>query len=159
MKNERLVNWDSLLLRISGERVTRLAGEEVKKRSIPLRSLSFTFDDGALTVDGSVQKLIQVPFRMVIREIVPENGRIFVTIAEANAFGILPIPQLAIEIVGKRFSRDEMYFEVDRNAFVIVLDRFLPPFADIRLDRISVVRGGLAIELGPGGADPPIPGG
>jgi len=159
MKNERLVSWSSLLLRISGERVAMLVGQEMQKRAVPIRSLDLTFDEGALIIEGSVQKVIQVPFRMVIREIFPEENRVFVKIAEASAFGILKIPQLAIEVVGKKFSKDEMYFDLERNAFVIVLDRFLPSFVDVRLSRISVVRGGLVVELGPGGVDPPIPGG
>ena len=159
MKNERLVSWDSLLLRISGQRITSLVGAEIAKRAIPLRSLDLTFNDGALVVEGAVQKMFNVPLRMVIREIVPEGNRVFVRIAEASAFGVLPIPQLLIEIVGKKFSKEEMYFDTPRNAFVVVLDRFLPPFLDVRLDRISVVRGGITVELGPGGADPPIPGG
>lgn len=155
MKPSRLVSWDSMLLRISGEQIAQRAGAEIGRRNVPLKTLDLTFRDGELIVEGAVQKLIPVPFRMVIREIEPDGTRIRVRLAEASAFGFLPIPQLAIEIVGKKFSSDEVSFDPVSNAFVITLDRFLPPFVDVRVDQIDVVSGGIRIKLGPGGADPP----
>jgi hypothetical protein len=153
---ERLVEWESLELRVSGAKLSALAASF---RVPPVESLSLTFHNGLLRVNGVVRKWVPLPFSIEIRELVAAGSRVRVPLASARAFGALPIPGWLVGLFRDRLPRELIEFE-EPATLVISLDRFLPPFIDAPLRNIWIIEGGLAVTLGRGGADlPPQPGG
>jgi len=127
---------------------------EVHLRVDPIERMELQFFNGLLRIAGSIRKFISIPFTVDIREIQPIGYTVRVPIASASAFGALPIPQFLFGIVRNRLPADLVRYE-DPATFVIALDRFLPSFIDVDIQKIWIIDGGLAVTLGRGGADLP----
>ena len=147
----RLVEWDSIELRISGERINELAGSI---RLAPIENLKLKFSNGLLRVEGAVRKFISVPFSVEISEILASGTTIRVPVKGATAFGAIPIPRFLFSLAQGQLPRDLVRYE-EPATFVIALDRFLPDFVTADVQRIWIIDGGLAVTLGRGGADLP----
>jgi hypothetical protein len=152
---KRLIEWDSIEVRISGDRVDALAQSF---RVDPIEKLNLRFLNGLLRVEGSVRKFVNVPFSVDIREILPSGTTVRVPLTNVQAFGGLPIPQFLFPLVQSRLPKGLVTFEPPAT-FVVELAQFIPDFVDADLQKIWIIDGGLSVTLGRGGADPPIPGG
>jgi hypothetical protein len=148
---KRLVEWDSVDIRVDGAKLNALAASF---RVDPIEKMELQFFNGLLRIAGSFRKFISVPFTVEIREMRPNGHTVSVPIASASAFGALPIPQFLFGLVKNRLPADLVRYE-EPATFVVTLDRFLPSFIDCDIQKIWMIDGGLAVTLGRGGADLP----
>lgn len=150
---KHLIEWDGIEIRVDGERVNAIAHSF---RVAPIERMQLTFSNGLLRVEGSVRKFISVPFTIDIREIQADRLVVRVPLASVQAFGGLPVPQFLLGLVRDRLPKDLVTFEPPAT-FVLSLERFLPTFVEADIEKIWIIEGGLAVTLGRGGADPPVP--
>jgi hypothetical protein len=147
----RLVEWDAIEIRISGEKMNEIA------RSIrvpPIETLQLRFANGLMRVEGTIRKFISVPFAVEISEIQASGMTVRVPVKSASAFGAIPIPRFLFSLAQGQLPRDLVRYE-EPATFVITLDRFLPNFLTADVQQIWIIDGGLAVTLGRGGADLP----
>ncbi len=147
----RFVEWDSMGVRVSGEKLNELMRSV---RVSPIERLELQFFNGLLRVEGSVRKFVSVPFVLEIREIIAASTTVRVPVRSATAFGGIPIPRFLFALAQGQLPRDFVTFE-EPATFVVSLDRFLPSFITADVQRIWIIEGGLAVTLGRGGADLP----
>jgi len=152
---DRFVEWDWLEVRVSGEKIEALA-QTLKVP--PIERLSLRFRKGHLRVEGTIRKFITVPFSVEVTEMPASGTTVRVPLRNASAFGAIPVPQFLFSLAQTRLPKDLVRFEPPAT-FVVSLDRFLPPFVSADVKSISIIDGGLAVSLGPGGADMPPAGG
>lgn len=152
---KHFVEWDTLEVRIDGERINALVQKMLAGRSEPLERLELRFQNGLLKVVGSIRKFISIPFTVEIREIIASGTTIKVPLKTISAAGF-PIPTILVAFAKKKLPRELVTYE-EPATFIVSLDRFLPPFVSADVQQIWIIDGGLAITLGRGGADPPIP--
>jgi hypothetical protein len=150
----RFLEWDSLDVRVSGDRLAELAREMVAKDPM-IEKLDLKFSNGMLRVEGMVRKFILIPFTVDITHFEAKNTTIRVPLGRMTA-GPLPIPSLLVGLLRKQFPSD-VGFEPP-STLILSLDRFLPSFVAADIQKIWIIEGGLAVTLGRGGADLP-PGG
>jgi hypothetical protein len=154
----RFVEWDSFELRVNGERINDLVRSIVAGQR-ELERVELQFSNGLLRVAGTIRKIIAVPFTVDITEIRAAGTTVRVPLRAAAAFGAIPIPQFLFRLIKDRLPRELVSFE-EPATFVVSLDRFLPPFIAIDIQKVWIIDGGLSVTLGRGGADlPPTPGG
>jgi len=134
-----------------------MAGEIIREKKVPIEELHFTFGDGELVVEGKARKGISIPFRAVIDRIDTADNRISVHIRDLATFGFLPIPKLLMQLVQQNLKHPLLSFDAQRNVVELPLDRLLPSFVDVEVREVHIIRGGIGVVLGEGGADPPIP--
>jgi hypothetical protein len=145
------VEWETLELRVDGARINDL----VQTMKVPpIERLSLRFSNGLLRVEGTIRKVINVPFSVDIAEMLAEGTTVRVPVRGAAAFGAIPIPQFLFSIVQAKLPKDLVGFEPPAT-FVLSLDRFLPPFVSADVRKIWIIDGGLLVTLGRGGADLP----
>jgi hypothetical protein len=147
----RLIEWDAIEIRISGEKINEIA------RSIrvpPIESLALCFANGSMRVQGTIRKFISVPFAVEIGEILASGTTVRIPVKSASAFGAIPIPRFLFSLAQGKLPRDLVRYE-EPATFVITLDRFLPNFVSADVQQIWIIDGGLAVTLGRGGADLP----
>jgi hypothetical protein len=150
----RFIEWDSLDVRVSGDRIAELAREMVAKDPM-IEKLDLKFSNGMLRVEGMVRKFILIPFTVDISHFEAKGTTIRVPLGRMTA-GPLPIPSLLVGLLRQQFPSD-VGFEPPAT-LVLSLDRFLPSFVAADIQKIWIIEGGLAVTLGRGGADLP-PGG
>jgi hypothetical protein len=151
---KRLIEWDSLDVRVSGEKLSEMVREQVAAEPM-IERIALKFSNGLLRVEGSIRKFISVPFTVEITNIAVSGTTVRVPLARISA-GPLPIPTLLVGLVRDRFPKNLVRYE-EPATLVVSLDRFLPPFVAADLQKIWIIDGGLAVTLGRGGAD--LPGG
>lgn len=149
----RLVEWDQLDLRVNGEKVNAIAQSF---RVPPLERLELRFHNGLLRVSGVIRKFIAVPFSVDVPAIHASGRVVRVPLRSGAAFGAIPIPQFLFGLMKSRLPAQLVTYE-EPATLVFSLDRFLPTFVDAEVQRIWIIEGGLAVTLGRGGADPPLP--
>lgn len=149
--SRRLVEWDGLDVRIDGDKIRAMVAGF---RLHPIEKLDLQFTNGLLRVSGVVRKFLAVPFSAEIREIEAKGRSVRVPLRAAAAFGGIPIPQFLFGLVKGQLPATLVRFE-EPATFIVSLDRFLPSFVDIELQKIWIIDGGLAVTLGRGGADLP----
>ncbi|HEV8436382.1 MAG TPA: hypothetical protein VGR95_23440 [Thermoanaerobaculia bacterium] len=147
----RLIEWDAIEVRISGEKMNEIARSV---RLPPIESLQLRFSNGSMRVEGTIRKFITVPFAVEIGEILASGTTIRVPVKSASAFGAIPIPRFLFSLAQGQLPRDLVRYE-EPATFVIALDRFLPNFVTADVQQIWIIDGGLAVTLGRGGADLP----
>jgi len=150
----RFVEWDSLHLRVDGAKLAAI----VRERALvpPIERISLRLSDDLLRVEGALRKFISIPFKVDISAIAASGKTIRVPLHSASAFGGIPIPQFLFGLVKGRLPADLVQLESPAT-LVFSLDRFLPNFVDVEVREIRIVDGGLAVTLGRGGADLPLP--
>jgi hypothetical protein len=148
----RLIEWDSLDVRIDGAKVAEMARAMTAAEPM-LERLALTFANGLLRVEGSVRKFISIPFAVEITQILPKGTTVRVPLARISA-GPIPIPTLLVSLIRNHLPKELVGFEPPAT-FVISLERFLPPFVSADIQKIWIIDGGLAVTLGRGGADLP----
>jgi hypothetical protein len=148
---QHLIEWDSLEVRVNGERLNALTADF---RVAPIERLELKFSNGLLLVAGSIRKFISIPFSVEIREILASGTTVRVPLGSVSAFGGIPIPQFLFGIMKSRLPKDLVQLELPAT-LVVSLDRFLPPFVTADIQKIWIIDGGLSVSLGRGGADLP----
>lgn len=148
----RLVEWDSLELRIDGERLAAIAKAAIGTPP-PLERVDLKFTNGLLRVFGSVRKYLSIPFNVDIVQIVPAGSTVRVPIQAISAAGF-PVPRFLLGLIRSQLPPDVVTLE-EPSTFVVSLDRFLPKFVSVEIQSIWIVDGGLVVTLGRGGADLP----
>lgn len=154
---ERFITWDQIDVRVSGAKMNGVLRQMLATRppSDPIESLELQFSNGLLRVVGSIRKFISIPFSVDIPELPVTRNVVRVPLRNAAAFGAIPIPQFLFAFVKNKLPEIVSYEEPA--TLVLSLDRFLPNFVDADVQRIRITEGGLAVTLGRGGADPPLP--
>lgn len=150
----RFIEWDSLEVRVDGERVAAMAKQMIAAEPM-IERLDLRFAPGLLRVEGVARKFIAIPFSVDITRFETRGTTVRVPLARISA-GPIPIPTLLVGLVRKQFPADITYEEP--STLVISLDRFLPPFVSADIQKIWIIDGGLAVTLGAGGADLPTGG-
>jgi hypothetical protein len=151
----RFIEWDSIDVRVDGEKLNAIAREAVAKDPL-IERLELRFTNGLLRVEGTVRKFISVPFSVEITRFEASGTTVRVPLGRISA-GPIPIPTLLVGLVRDRFPRDLVRYE-DPATLVVSLDRFLPTFVSADVQKIWIIDGGLAVTLGRGGADLPTGG-
>ncbi len=146
---KRLVEWDSLEVRVNGEKLNALVQSF---RVPPLERVELQFLNGFMRVSGVIRKFIAVPFSVDIPEIRAAGRTVYVPLRSASAFGAIPIPQFLFGLMKSQLPADLVRYE-EPATLLFSLDRFLPSFVDAEVQRIWIIEGGLAVTLGRGGAD------
>jgi hypothetical protein len=151
---ERLVNWDSLPLKISGAKASEMIGAMIEAKEAPITSLFLEFRDGELLVEGKAKKGMTIPFEVTIREILTEGSTLHIRIHSVSAFG-LPVPAFLGKVLGGIVGDDSIQFDGGTNTISVDVAKKAPPFVDLTFSEVRLVNGGVELTLGPGGADLP----
>ena len=151
---KRFVEWDSIDVRVSGEKIEEMMREQLASEPM-IERIALRFTNGLLRVEGSIRKFISVPFTVDITHFLTKGTTVRVPLARMSA-GPFPLPTFLVGLVLDRFPKDLVRFE-EPATLVMSLDRFLPPFVAADIQKIWIIDGGLAVSLGRGGAD--LPGG
>ena len=150
----RFIEWDSLDVRVSGEKLTDMVRDMVARDPM-IEKLELRFTNGLLRVEGMVRKFILIPFTVDITHFDAKGTTVRVPLGRMTA-GPLPIPSLLVGLLRQQFPAD-VGFEPPAT-LVLSLDRFLPTFVAADIQKIWIIDGGLAVTLGRGGADLPTGG-
>jgi hypothetical protein len=151
---KRFIEWDSIDVRIDGEKIAAMAREMVARDPM-IERLELRFSNGRLRVEGSVRKFISIPFTVEIDRFEAEGTTVRIPLARITA-GPLPVPTLLVGLIRRKFPSDVGFEEPA--TLVMSLDRFLPSFIAADIQKIWIIDGGLAVTLGRGGADLPVGG-
>jgi hypothetical protein len=149
---KRLIEWDSVDVRVDGEKLNAIARQTIAGDPM-IEKMEMKFSNALLRVEGTIKKIVSIPFTVDITHIEPKGTIVRVPLARISA-GKIPIPSLLIGLIRNRFPKDLVTYE-DPATLVITLDRFLPPFLTADVQKIWIIDGGLAVTLGKGGADMP----
>lgn len=152
----RLVEWDKFDLRVNGEKLNALV-QTMLGGSTPIEWIRIEFRNGLMRVTGSIRKFISVPFTADITEIHARGTTIRIPLRSASAAGF-PVPMILFGLLRSQLPKDLVSYE-EPATLVMSLDRFLPSFIAADVQTIWIIDGGLAVTLGRGGADLPVPGG
>lgn len=152
---KRFIEWDSIDVRVDGERLNTIVAEIVAKDPM-LERLALKFSNGLLRVEGSVRKFISIPFSVEITQIEGRGTTVRVPLARISA-GPIPVPTLLLGLVRDRLPRELVSYE-EPATLVFSLKPFLPPFITAEIQKVWILDGGLAVSLGRGGADLPAGG-
>lgn len=150
----RFVEWDSFDVRVDGEKLNAMV-QSVIGHAEPLENVAMHFRNGLLRVTGSIRKFIRVPFTVDITEIHANGTTVRVPLRSASAAGF-PLPTILFGLLRNRLPKDLVSYE-EPATLVISLARFLPAFVSAEVQKIWIIDGGLAVTLGRGGADMPVP--
>jgi hypothetical protein len=150
----RLVEWKGLELTLRGERIAAMIGEGIEAKKAPITSLFLEFRDGELAIEGKAKKGLTIPFEAKIRSIRPDGGWLRIRIDEASAFG-LPVPAFLQKFIESGVKDGSVRYDPDTNELMVDLGRRIPEFVDVAIDSVSIVKEGILIRLGAGGADIP----
>ncbi|HVS31876.1 MAG TPA: hypothetical protein VMS98_10500 [Thermoanaerobaculia bacterium] len=153
---KRFIEWDTFEVRVDGGKLNAMVREMMGKTD-PIERIELQFSNGLLRVAGSIRKFISVPFTVEITEIRAAGTTVRVPLRSAAAAGF-PIPSILFGLMRNRLPKELVTYE-EPATLVMSLDRFLPPFVTADIQSIWIIEGGLAITLGRGGADLPVPGG
>jgi len=151
---DRLVNWESLPLKVSGEKAAALVGQIIETQKTSITSLFLEFREGELLIEGKAKKGMTIPFEVTIREIRADGSTLHVKIHDVSAFG-LPVPAFLGKFLDGIGRDDSLRFDGDTNTFSIDVAKKVPTFVDITFRDVRIVKGGVEITLGPGGTDLP----
>ncbi|HUP47858.1 MAG TPA: hypothetical protein VNA04_03610 [Thermoanaerobaculia bacterium] len=150
----RFVEWDSFDLRVDGEKLNAMVKGMIGGME-PLERVELQFRNGLLRVAGSIRKFISVPFTVDVTEIQASGTTVRVPLRSASAAGF-PLPTILFGLLRSRLPKELVTYE-EPATLVISLDRFLPPFVSADVQKVWIIDGGLAVTLGRGGADVPVP--
>lgn len=147
----RFIEWDSLNVRVDGEKIAAMAKQMVASEPM-IERLDLRFSNGLLRIEGIARKFIAVPFSVDVTRFEASGTTVRIPLDRMSA-GPIPIPGLLIGLVRQKFPQGVAYEEPA--TLVMSLDRFLPTFVSADVQKIWIIDGGLAVTLGRGGADLP----
>ena len=155
MSEPRLVEWEGLRLKIRGDKAAAVARDMMRQQRAPIRDLELEFGEGSLVVHGKVEKILKVPFRVLIRRIEVRDNVVMVPIENMSAFGFLPLPKLLLHLAPPGALPPGVHIDAAASTIAVEVDRFLPNFLEAKVEEIRIVPEGLILSLGAGGADLP----
>lgn len=147
----RFIEWDSLNVRVDGEKVAAMAKQIVAAEPM-IERLDLHFSNGLLRIEGIVRKFLAIPFNVEVTRFEASGTTVRIPLGRISA-GPIPIPALLVALVRQKFPQGVSYEEP--STIVLSLDRFLPTFVSADVQKIWIIDGGLAVTLGRGGADLP----
>jgi hypothetical protein len=150
----RFIEWDSLDVRVDGEKIAAMARRMVAAEPM-IERIDLRFTPGLLRIDGVVRKFLAIPFSVEITRFETQGTTVRIPLSRISA-GPIPVPTLLVGLVRRQFPAEISYEEP--STIVLALDRFLPPFVAADIQKIWIIDGGLAVTLGRGGADLPTGG-
>jgi hypothetical protein len=155
MRDDHLFEWDHLDIRLRGTSIQKHLSEFLREKRTPISDLRLKFLDGELHVSARIQKGVPIPVKVTVRKITVAGKVLRVALDDIATFGILPIPKLLFQVLGSRKLHPGVSFDAGTMTLTVSLDRLLPDFLDIALDSVEIIRGGIALHLGNGGAGLP----
>ena len=150
----QFVEWDSLDVRIDGDKLDAMVRSMVSGMP-PIETIAVRFANGLMRVEGTLRKFISIPFTVDITELQASGTTVRVPLKTVSAAGF-PVPLILFKLIRSRLPKDLVGFE-EPATLVMSLDRFLPNFVSADIQKIWIIDGGLAVTLGRGGADLPMP--
>ena len=154
MTNDHLFEWDHLDIRLRGTTIQKNLSEFLREKRVPVSDLRLKFLDGELQVSAKIQKGVPIPVKLTVRQIVASGRTLRIALDDIATFGILPIPKLLFQILGRKLPRG-ISLEAETMHLSVSLERFLPEFLDLTIESVEIIRGGIALYLGKGGASLP----
>jgi hypothetical protein len=148
------VEWDSLDVRIDGDKLNAMVKSMIGGMP-PVETIAVRFTNGLMRVEGTLRKFITIPFAVDVTEIRASGTTMRVPLRNVSAAGF-PIPMILFGLIKNRLPKDLVSYE-EPATLVMSLDRFLPNFVSADIQTIWIIDGGLAVTVGRGGADLPIP--
>jgi hypothetical protein len=152
---DSLVEWDSLDIRVRGAKVLQILVDLLQKKQFPVSGLRLEFFADELLISVRIHKGIAIPVKLTIRRIHVEGMTLYATLENVATFGIVPIPKLLFRVIDTQRFPEGIQLDPDTLTLAVSLERFLPPFIDLKIETIRIVPGGLAVHLGPGRAGLP----
>lgn len=150
------VEWDSLDVRIDGDKLNTMVKSMIG-RAEPIETIAVRFTNGLMRVEGTLRKFISIPFTVDVTEMRPSGVVVRIPLRNASAAGF-PVPLILFRLIRDRLPKDLVSYE-EPATLVVSLDRFLPDFISADIQKIWIIDGGLAVTVGRGGADLPVPAG
>lgn len=158
MDFDHLVAWDQLRLRVRGARLQEIVTTLLRQKRVPVSDVRLEFREGELMASATIHKVLSVPVAVTVDTINVLGKTLEIPLKKVSTIGGLPVPRLLFQMVGSASLPDGVRFDATTMTLTLASERFLPPFIDLSFDSIRIVRNGLEVVLGPGGADPPQPG-
>jgi hypothetical protein len=155
MDFDHLVDWDQLRLRVRGARLQEIITALLREKRVPVSDVRMEFREGELTASATIHKVFSVPVAVTVETINVSGKALQIALKKVSTIGGLPVPRLLFQMVGSASLPDGVRFDATTMTLTLVPERFLPPFIDLSFDSIRIVRDGLDVLLGPGGANPP----
>jgi hypothetical protein len=152
---DSLVEWDNVDLRVRGAKVLEIVFDLIQKKQLPISDLRLEFLAGELQISARIQKGIPIPVKLTVRKIEVEGTTLYVRLENAATFGIVPIPKLLFRMIGNQGLPEGINLDPETLTLTVSLERFLPPFIDLKIESVRLIPGGLAVQLGPGSAGLP----
>ena len=150
-----LVEWDSVDLRIRGAKILQIVFDLIRAKRLPISGLHLDFLAGELQISARIHKGIPIPVKLTVRRIHVEGLVLRVPLENVATFGIVPIPKLIFRLIGERGFPPGITLDPETLTLTVSLERFLPPFIDLKIKSIRIIPGGMAVHLGPGVAGLP----
>lgn len=151
----RLVVWDSFTFLIRGEKLSPIVSAEAQRKGV--ENVAVHFGDGFMSIQGLVRKFIGIPFSIILSDPVTSGVSVSLRLESAAAFGFIPLPKLLLYIAEGYMEKEVVELDAESRRIRLSLVRFLPPFIDLRIESVRLVPAGILVDLGEGGADPPLP--
>jgi len=148
------VEWDSLDIRVDGDKLNLMVQSMIGGMP-PIETIGVRFSNGLMRVEGTLRKFVRVPFAVDITELRASGTTVRVPLKTVSAAGF-PVPLILFKLIRSRLPKDLVGFE-EPATLVMSLDRFLPNFVSADIQKIWIIDGGLAVTVGRGGADLPVP--
>jgi hypothetical protein len=152
---ERLVEWDGVDLRVRGAAVLQIVFDLIQKKQLPISDLRLEFLADELQISARIQKGIPIPVKLTVRRIHVEGMILSVPLENVATFGIVPIPKFLLQMIGDRGLPEGIQLDPETLTLTVSLERFLPPFIDLKIESVRIIPGGLAVHLGTGSAGLP----
>ncbi len=155
MDFDHLVAWDQLRLRVRGARLQEIVTSLLRQKRVPVSDVRMEFREGELMASATIHKVLSVPVAVTVDTIHVLGKTLQIPLKKVSTIGGLPVPRLLFQMVGSASLPDGVRFDAATMTVTLSSERFLPPFIDLSFESIRIVRDGLEMLLGPGGADPP----
>jgi hypothetical protein len=152
---DSLIEWDNVDLRVRGAKVQQIVFDLIQRKKLPISDLRLEFLPGELQISARIQKGIPIPVKLTVRRIHVDGLTLYIALENAATFGFIPIPKLLFRVLGNQGLPEGITLDPESLTLTVSLERFLPSFIDLKIDSVRIVRGGVAIHLGPGSAGLP----
>lgn len=155
MKSDHFVEWDHLKLRVRGSSLEQIVIELLRQKQLPVSDFRIECREGELVASARIRNVLSVPVKVSIDTITISGRTLQIPLKDVSTLAGFPVPRVLFRLVRSEWLPDGVRFDADRLTVTVFIERFLPAFIDLTLDSIRIVPGGLEVDLGPGGADPP----
>ena len=152
---DHLIQWDDIVLRISGRKLQGAVGSLVREKRLPITDVELDFGEGYVAVAAKIKKGLSIPIRCTIREVLAEGRTLRAALEDFSTFGSIPLPKILFRLVDDLRLPDGVAFDPAAMTVKVKIDALLPPYFDLTVKAIQFITGGVAVHLGKGSADIP----